>query len=167
MEGKDTYDNQRFYRGGRSGRGGGRGWRDEVQHAETQFQGRWDDRRTNFQDGRHTNQQWRQRESGSDLNQNPNREQQQFDLSRISLIGGLRKNCRKIQEKRYLTKTTLSMRVRWGEWLKKAKIILAYARDVARLDTNQKPAISQFNVQDAKKKAMWPEFVLRSCPGSV
>jgi hypothetical protein len=80
MEGKDTYDNQRFYRGGRSGRGRGRGWRDEAQHADTQFQGRWDDRRANFQDGRHSNQQWRKRESGSDFNQNPKREQQQFDL---------------------------------------------------------------------------------------
>jgi hypothetical protein len=80
MEGKDFFDPQRSYRGGRSGRGCGRGWRDEAQHPDNQFQGRWDDRRANFQDGRYPNQQWRQRESGSDLNQNTKREQQQFDL---------------------------------------------------------------------------------------
>jgi alkanesulfonate monooxygenase SsuD/methylene tetrahydromethanopterin reductase-like flavin-dependent oxidoreductase (luciferase family) len=80
MEGKDPYEAQRFYRGGRFGRGQGRGWRDETQHADTQFQGRWDDRRDNFQEGRHVNQQWRQRESGRDVNQNLKKEQMHFDL---------------------------------------------------------------------------------------
>jgi hypothetical protein len=85
----------------------------------------------------------------------------------IRLIGGLRKICRRIRGKRYLIKKIPQRRVRWGKGLKMVKIMLAFVRDVARLDTSLKPALSQFNAQDAKKKVMWPELVLRSYPGSV
>jgi hypothetical protein len=85
----------------------------------------------------------------------------------IRLIGGLKKICRRIRGKRFLIKTTPQRRARWGKWLKMVKRMLAYVRDVARLDTSLKPASSQFNAQDAKRKVMWPELVLRSYPGSV
>jgi hypothetical protein len=79
MEGRKAFEVNRQFRGGRSMRGRGGRWGEEVQQMNQNQQGNWGDRRGGYQEGRNANQHWRPRESEGFQRQDQYR-RQQFDL---------------------------------------------------------------------------------------
>jgi hypothetical protein len=79
MEGRKTFEENRQFRGGRSMRGRGGRWSEEVQQMNQNQQGNWGDRRGGYQEGRNANQHWRPREP-ENLQRQDQYRRQQFDL---------------------------------------------------------------------------------------
>jgi hypothetical protein len=152
MEGRKQFEDHKMFRGGRSTRGRGGHWNEEGQQRNQRpNQGGWDESGGDIKEEDLNNQQWRKRDNenvqrqdyykGQQLhlrhNLNQTREQEKHDRRQDGFKAGTDGN--REGGKTLLLKILLQKLEKVRE-LKRAKLILGYAKGVGKLDTNLKSA---------------------------